>query len=114
MDFLDIAHYKYNRNFFNFWKLDHRRPELWPNMYPLVAKKWTKKKSDRSIFISAKYQLEKWSWFLFYLLGTQKGAGIIQTGPTVIKPFIKKVAHSKTNLKYILSNFPIQLKNWKN
>ena len=23
--------------------------ELWPNMYPLVAKKWTKQKSDPAI-----------------------------------------------------------------
>ena len=32
----------------------------------------------------------------------------------MIKPFIKKVAHSKTNRKYVLSNCPIQLKNCKN
>ena len=85
MDFLDIAHYKYNWNSFKFWKLDHR---FW-----------------------SVQQTNKQNGLDFY---STYWAGIIQTGPSVIKPFIKKVAHSETNLKYILSNFPIQLKNWKN
>ena len=41
-----------------------------------------------AILIALKNKPEKWSRLLFYLLGTQKVAEVIQTGPTMIKPFI--------------------------
>jgi hypothetical protein len=50
-------------------------------------KKKLGEKSSLAILITLKNQQEKWSRLLFYLFGTQKGAEVIQTGPTMISPF---------------------------
>ena len=58
-----------------------------------------RKKSDHAISISVKCQQDKWSYFLFYLLGTHKSAEVTYTTQTHYNQAL--YAHIKLSMTFI-------------